>query len=123
MKIAVSRFRVAASTRQLLATAALLLGIAWQPGGFTADDKLVMNMRDADIRSLIQWVADITGKNLVVHKDVQGKVTVLSAEPLTPAEAYQVFLATLEVHGFAAIDADGAVKIVPQSMALSLIHI
>ncbi|MBK6286245.1 MAG: type II secretion system secretin GspD [Gammaproteobacteria bacterium] len=117
MKIAVSRFRVAASTRQLLATAALLLGIAWQPGGFTADDKLVMNMRDADIRSLIQWVADITGKNLVVHKDVQGKVTVLSAEPLTPAEAYQVFLATLEVHGFAAIDADGAVKIVPQSMA------
>jgi hypothetical protein len=49
-----------------------------------------MNMRDADIRSLIQWVADITGKNLVVHKDA-GKVTVLPAEPLTPAEAYQVF--------------------------------
>ena len=117
MKIAVSRFRVAAPARQLLAAAALVLGIAWQGGSFAADDKLVMNMRDADIRSLIQWVADITGKNLVVHKDVQGKVTVLSAEPLSPAEAYQVFLATLEVHGFAAIDADGAVKIVPQSMA------
>ncbi len=118
MKIVFSRPSMAASARQLLAAVILsLLGIAWQPSGLAADDKLVINMRDADIRSLIQWVADITGKNLVVHKDVQGKVTVLSAEPLTPAQAYQVFLATLEVHGFAAIDAEGVVKIVPRSMA------
>jgi len=75
-----------------------------------ADGKLVMNMRDADIRALIQWVADVTGKNLVVHKDVQGKVTVLSSEPLTSAEAYQVFLATLEVHGFAAIERAAVVR-------------
>ena len=118
MKIVLSRLSMAAPVRQLLAAVALsLLGIAWQADSLAADDKLVMNMRDADIRSLIQWVADITGKNLVVHKDVQGKVTVLSAEPLTPAQAYQVFLATLEVHGFAAIDADGVIKIVPRSMA------
>ena len=118
MKTVLSRLSMAAPVRHLLAAIALsLLGIAWQADSLAADDKLVMNMRDADIRSLIQWVADITGKNLVVHKDVQGKVTVLSAEPLTPAQAYQVFLATLEVHGFAAIDADGVIKIVPRSMA------
>jgi general secretion pathway protein D len=103
--------------RHLLASLIICLCSVLSNLAQAQDDKLVMNMRDADIRALIQWVADVTGKNLVVHKDVQGKVTVLSSEPLTPAEAYQVFLATLEVHGFSAIDADGAVKIVPQSMA------
>lgn len=114
MKHTHANARFPAAVRRL---SAVLLGALLALGALAADGKLVMNMRDADIRALIQWVADVTGKNLVVHKDVQGKVTVLSSEPLTSAEAYQVFLATLEVHGFAAIDADGTVKIVPQAMA------
>ena len=80
-------------------------------------DTLTMNMRDADIRALIQWVADNTGKNIVVHKDVKGKVNVLSAQPLTPEEAYQVFLSVLQVEGFAAIETPEALKIVPQALA------
>ncbi|MFM7783998.1 MAG: secretin N-terminal domain-containing protein, partial [Gammaproteobacteria bacterium] len=104
--------------RQFIAAAGLGLAAATfvhaatPPGG-----KLVLNMRDADIRSLVQWVADVTGKNLIVHKDVQGKVTVLSAEPVSPEQAYQVFLAALDVNGFAAVESGGAIKIVPQSMA------
>jgi general secretion pathway protein D len=82
-----------------------------------AADKLTMNMRDADIRALIQWVADNTGKNIVVHKDVQGKVTVLSPQPVTPDEAYQVFLSVLQVHGYAAIETAQALKIVPKTIA------
>ncbi len=114
MKQTHANARFPAAVRRL---SAVLLGTLLALGALATDNKLVMNMRDADIRALIQWVADVTGKNLVVHKDVQGKVTVLSSEPLTSAEAYQVFLATLEVHGFAAIDTDGTVKIVPQAMA------
>jgi len=76
-----------------------------------------MNMRDADIRALIQWVADNTGKSIVVHKDVQGKVTVLSPQPVTPDEAYQVFLSVLQVHGYAAIESGKALKIVPANIA------
>jgi len=82
-----------------------------------AQDKLTMNMRDADIRALIQWVADNTGKSIVVHKDVQGKVTVLSPQPVTPDEAYQVFLSVLQVHGYAAIESGKALKIVPANIA------
>ncbi len=82
-----------------------------------ATDKLTMNMRDADIRALIQWVADNTGKNIVVHKDVKGKVTVLSPQPVTPEEAYQVFLSVLQIHDFAVIETPEALKIVPNSIA------
>lgn len=84
-----------------------------------AEDKLTMNMRDADIRALIQWVADNTNKNIVVHKDVQGLVTVISSDTMTPSEAYQVFLSVLDIHGFAAIETAEAVKIVPKTIASS----
>ena len=82
-------------------------------------DKVTMNMRDADIRALIQWVADKTHKNMIVHKAVQGKVTVLSSQPISIEEAYKVFLSVLQVHGYAAIETDDAVKIVPQALATS----
>lgn len=86
-------------------------------GEAPAGDTVTINMRDADIRTLIQWISDQTGKNMVVHRDVQGKVTVLSAKPVSRAEAYRVFLSVLQVHGFAAIETAEAVKIVPASIA------
>ncbi len=107
-------------SRQHLAALGIVLAAACHTGNALAEaGKLVLNMRDADIRSMVQWVADVTGKNLIVHKDVQGKVTVLSAEPVTPEQAYQVFLSALEVNGFAAVESGGAIKIVPQAMANS----
>lgn len=81
------------------------------------DETITMNLRDADIRGLIQWVADLTGRNMVVHRDVKGRVTVLSAKPVTRDEAYQIFLSTLQVNGFAAVETDEAVKIVPADIA------
>lgn len=83
----------------------------------SGSEKVTMNMREADIRSLIQWVADTTHKNIVVHRDVQGTVTVLSAQPVTIEEAYKVFLSVLQVHGFAAIESEEALKIVPVALA------
>ena len=84
-----------------------------------SQETLKMNMRDADIRALIQWIADNTGKNIVVHKDVQGKVTVISSTAVSPEEAYQVFLSVLDVHGFAAIETQQSLKIIPKNIATS----
>lgn len=110
--------RIGHSLTTLLLTLSLIFGSLLSIS-VNAEDKLTMNMRDADIRSLIQWVADNTGKNIVVHKAVEGKVTVLSPQPLTSKEAYQVFLSVLQVHGYAAIETDEALKIIPKSLAAS----
>ncbi len=101
------------------AVAAMVLALTTliAPSGAWAQDKLTMNMRDADIRALIQWVADNTGRNIIVHNAVKGKVTVLSPQALTTDEAYQVFLSVLQVHGFAAVDTGEAIKIVPKNIA------
>lgn len=79
--------------------------------------RLLMNMRDADIRALIQWVADQTGRNIIVHRDVQGTVNVVSSQPLSPDEAYEVFLSVLQVNGYAAVQTPEALKIVPATIA------
>ena len=50
------------------------------------------NLRDVDIRSVVDQVSRVTGKNFIVSSRVQGRVTVISSKPLKPDELYQVFL-------------------------------
>jgi general secretion pathway protein D len=71
------------------------------------------NLQDVDIRTLIDQVSKQTGKNFIVDPRVQGKVTFVSNTPLLSDELYQVFLAILSTHGFAATQANHAIKIGP----------
>ncbi|MGY8815106.1 MAG: type II secretion system secretin GspD [Gammaproteobacteria bacterium] len=71
------------------------------------------DFEDANLRTVIQAVAEFTGKNFLVDPRVQGKVTVVAPTPLSEDEAYKVFQAVLEVNGFVTVEAEGAIKIVP----------
>jgi len=71
------------------------------------------DFEDADLRAVIQAVAEFTGKNFLVDPRVQGKVTVVAPTPLTEEDAYKLFQSVLEVNGFVTVEADGATKIVP----------
>ena len=73
-----------------------------------------LNLKDADIGTLIATVGEITGRNFIIDPRVKGKVTVLSTTPMSPDELYGVFLAVLQVHGFAAVPAGAVTKIVPE---------
>ncbi|MBO9662065.1 type II secretion system secretin GspD [Dokdonella sp.] len=89
-----------------------------QPGhARTADGRHTLNLKDADIQALIATVSEITGKNFIVGPTVQGKVTVVSAQPMRPDEIYDVFLSVLRVHGLAAVPSGSMIKIVPESAA------
>lgn len=77
----------------------------------------ILNMENTDIKTLISTVADKTGKNFIIDPRVKGKVTVISHKPVTRDELYQIFLSILEVHGFAAVPGDKAIKIVPDATA------
>lgn len=77
----------------------------------------ILNMEDTDIKTLISTVAEKTGKNFIVDPRVKGKVTVISHKAVTGDELYQIFLSILEVHGFAAVPGDKAIKIIPDASA------
>jgi general secretion pathway protein D len=78
---------------------------------------VTLNMRDADIRAVIQWIAEQTHKQIVIDPRVQGRVTALADHPITLAQAYQVFLALLEVHGYSTSETDGVMRIYPAALA------
>lgn len=76
---------------------------------------ITLNLKDADISTLIATVSDVTGKNFIVDNRVKGKVTVVSASPMNASSLYETFLAVLQVNGFAAVPAGGAIKIIPEA--------
>jgi len=79
---------------------------------FTAGARL--NLKNADIYSLIETVSLATGKNFIVDPRVQGKVTVISSSAVSADGIYQVFLSVLDVHGFIAAPSGSSIKIVPK---------
>ncbi|SFF40250.1 general secretion pathway protein D [Fontimonas thermophila] len=78
---------------------------------------ITLNLKDADISTLIATVSEVTGKNFIVDARVKGKVTVISSSPMDAAGLYETFLAVLAVNGFAAVPAGDTIKIIPEANA------
>ncbi|MDB5975769.1 MAG: gspD [Nevskia sp.] len=90
------------------------------PGGALAEKngaEVTLNLKDADIATLIATVSEVTGKNFVIDPRVKGKVTVVSSSPMDANAVYATFLSVLEVNGFAAIPSGSSIKIVPEANA------
>jgi general secretion pathway protein D len=82
-----------------------------------ADRLWTLNMQDAELRELVNEVAEITGKTLVVDARLQGKVSVKSSRELDKDGIYSLFLSVLRSQGFVALDQTDRVLIVPAAEA------
>ncbi|HPQ97827.1 MAG TPA: secretin N-terminal domain-containing protein, partial [Thiolinea sp.] len=78
-----------------------------------------INLQNTEIRTLVEAVSKVTGKNFVIDPAVRGNVTFVSGEGLSEDQFYEAFLSILQVHGFEAIDAGNVTKIVPINKARS----
>ncbi|MBF0422498.1 MAG: type II secretion system secretin GspD [Magnetococcales bacterium] len=76
---------------------------------------ITLNLKGADLETLVETVAKATGKNFVLDPKVQGKVTVVSHKPVSGDELYAIFLSILEVHGFMAVPVGNVIKIIPDN--------
>nr|MBP8177511.1 type II secretion system secretin GspD [Xanthomonadales bacterium] len=79
--------------------------------------KHTLNLKDADIRVLVATVSEITGRNFIIDPRVEGKVNVVSTQPMDADQVYAVFESVLRVHGYAAVTSGTMVKIVPEVIA------
>jgi hypothetical protein len=82
-----------------------------------ADELISVNFDQVDIRMVLKTISDITGINFVVDESVKGTVTVISPTNIRLGEVYKVLESILEVKGFAAVPAEGVVKIIPRAEA------
>ncbi len=82
-----------------------------------AGDSLNLSLEDADVRELVRWASPYLDKPVVVHPQVQGKITVYGGAPLDRADVRRVLLSVLQVHGFTAIETPESIKILPDALA------
>ena len=87
------------------------------PAMAQADDSWKINLKNADIREFVTQVSAITGKSFIIDPRVKGDVTVISNVNMDEESVYQLFLSVLQVHGFAAVSAGSAIKIVQTVLA------
>ena len=80
---------------------------------------ITIDFDNVDIRLFIKYISELTGKNFVVDKTVQGNVTIVSPTKISEKEAYRVFESVLEVHGFTTVRAGAVIKILPSARARS----
>jgi general secretion pathway protein D len=79
--------------------------------------EVTLNFKDADIRQIIEAVAEATGKNFIIDSRVKGPVTLISKTPLDADAVYEVFLSVLQVNGFIAVPSGNVIKILPDTNA------
>jgi general secretion pathway protein D len=105
--------RLMDATRRLMAALTLSLVLAAP----LAAQNVTLNLKDADIRSVIETIAELTGRSFIVDPRVQGKVTVVTSRQMSTAQVYEVFLSILELNGFTAVDSGQVTKIIPAAGA------
>lgn len=113
----VGQLRRCSGVFKWLVTLAISIGFVVE--AFAAD-LVKINFRDADIRSVIESVAEITGESFVLDPRVKGKVTIISPESIEKSLLYEAILSAIQVQGYQAIR-DGAVtRIVPFNQSFNL---
>src|SRR6478736_8895345 len=99
-------------------TLALLLGtVPVLTQAQRATEPITLNFVNADIEAVARALAAITGRNIVVDPRVKGTITLSTDRPVPPAAAFNQFVATLRLSGFAVVDAGGLLKVVPEAEA------
>ena len=99
----------------LIAVAVLLP--AWPGAAGAAEEMVTLNFVNADIDTVAKAVSQITGKNFLLDPRVKGTVNIVSGKPVPKSVIYPFLLSALRMQGFAAVENNGMVRIMPESDA------
>ncbi|WP_311221860.1 MULTISPECIES: type II secretion system secretin GspD [unclassified Acidovorax] len=86
-------------------------------GSVRAGEPVTLNFAGADIEAVARTMATITGRNVVVDPRVKGQLNLVTERAVTPAAAFDQFLAALRLQGFTVVEAAGLYKVVPEADA------
>lgn len=101
----------------LLLSAGLVFGVENARAATPPAGQITLNFVNADIGAVIKAMSEMTGRTFVVDPRVKGTLNITSPRPVRQSVAYDILLATLRMQGYAAIQVDGVVRIVPEADA------
>ncbi len=81
--------------------------------------KITLDFRDAELSDVVKLMSAQTGRNFIVADSLKAgkKITIISPNPVTQAEAYQAFLSALQMNGLTVVQSGKFYKIVELSAA------
>ncbi|KZT15754.1 type II secretion system protein GspD [Acidovorax sp. GW101-3H11] len=104
---------LAGGSSQIIAQTA----IDTRTGSVRPSEPVTLNFANAEIEAVARTMATITGRNVVVDPRVKGQLNLVTERAVTPAAAFQQFLAALRLQGFTVVEAAGLYKVVPEADA------
>lgn len=82
-----------------------------------AQETFLLNYQDVDITKVTQDISKFSKKTLILDPRVKGRISIFSDSILSAEQVWNVYLSTIQVHGFAALAEGGVVRIVPENEA------
>ena len=82
-----------------------------------AQETFLLNYQDVDIAKVTQDISKFSKKTLILDPRVKGRISIFSDSILSADQVWDVYLRTIQVHGFAALSDGGVVRIVPENEA------
>ena len=70
------------------------------------------DFKDTSLKDLTDHMQKLTGLNLILDKDLKGKITISAPTPITVGDAWQAFLAALNMNGLSLVKSGAFYKIV-----------
>ena len=82
-----------------------------------SQETFILNYQDVDITKVTQDISKFSKKTLILDPRVKGRISIFSDSILSADQVWDVYLRTIQVHGFAALSSGGIVRIVPENEA------
>lgn len=85
-----------------------------------AGELVSMDFDNVDLKVIIKYMSELTGKNFIIDSSVKGTATIISPTKIPIDEAYKVLESILIVNGYTTVPSDNMVKIIPIAQAKQL---
>ncbi len=102
----------AAAPATATATPTLALTPAVRPGA-----PITLNFVQAEIDAVARAMGVLVGRHVVVDPRISGTLNLQTERPVTPAQALQLFSSALRLRGFAIVESQGLLKVLPEADA------
>ncbi len=109
-------------SRIILAASMLLMSLSWSGVALaqeqdskstdTINPGILLNFKEASLETVLEYLSEVAGLVVVQDVDVDGRITVISRQPLSVEEAISLINTVLKEQGYAAIRMGRTLKIV-----------
>ncbi len=91
----------------------------FDPFDLPTDVRVNIDFREAELQDVVMWISALTGRNFIIADTINAskKITIISPQPVSIAEAYRAFIAALNMNGLTVVPFGRFLKIVEASGA------